>query len=778
MAEVFISYSRKNEGEVKRLVQILERMRHRVHYDQDHSGGHVWWDAILADIRRSSIFIIALSYDYLDSLPCSLEFHYALALNKHILPVMVGQVDYDKVPANISRLNVVQFTKNNEDDILDLAGAVNELDKMPIPELLDPLPEPPNVPIPRISFLLERLAKQDIELTLSEQEAIFNELLGLYLKQSSRENARFALMKLRQRSELRAHFAEKIDDLLELSNARPEPISEKNKNNAVVPQKTLRNRPVFLWGGLAIGLIGLIIVAMTISRGWNSKDATATSAPLGVAQDITITSNIAIKTDTPINAPTLAGGNNTRAVTVTVESTITLTSTAAPTNTLTPTYTASPTRSLAAMSNYEKTSTAMVPMFDVQVTPAEFGSGGTHISFWNGLTGSDGVAIVDLLTSFVKEHPEISITLKEVPWGVLYAKLQDVILTDTSPDIVILHSAELPQFASQGQLQDLGSWYSDRGGFFPVDDITPTTRAGMDYKAVTYGIPYDNHGRGLWINRDDFKRAGVDPDIVPPTNYNGWVNLFQLLALDNNGKNATDPVFDPTNVAQWGFAVGEWPRVNFMSALVQNGGNWLSADGKTITVNSDIAVKVLQQFVDLVYKYHVSPPPSGYDTWQGFGAGTVAILPTGTWFRNQAMMFTDIDSEAWTNFQFGQKPATWFGIHTWMVPVGVEADKLNAVKTLVEWISNNQLGVAVAGQVPARISLQDKLDPINYPSNITIGKSVQEYGTSDWSAIAVDEIYAALDLELDAALDGQKTARQALDDAARNMQQILNRTQP
>lgn len=68
MAVIFISYSRRNETQVRQLVRILERMRHTVHYDKDHTGGHVWWDAILGDIRDAKIFLIALSYDYLDSL--------------------------------------------------------------------------------------------------------------------------------------------------------------------------------------------------------------------------------------------------------------------------------------------------------------------------------------------------------------------------------------------------------------------------------------------------------------------------------------------------------------------------------------------------------------------------------------------------------------------------------------------------------------------------------------------------------------------------------------
>ncbi|MEP6987060.1 MAG: extracellular solute-binding protein, partial [Chloroflexota bacterium] len=332
-----------------------------------------------------------------------------------------------------------------------------------------------------------------------------------------------------------------------------------------------------------------------------------------------------------------------------------------------------------------------------------------------------------------------------------------------------------PQFASYGVLADLSSWYTDKGGFFPGDDISKVTRDGMDYQGVTYGIPLDNHGRGLWINKGAFKKAGLDPAMAEPTNYADWVALFQKLTLDKNGKNAADPAFDKDNVVQWGFSVEEWARVNFIANLVQNGGSWISEDGKTITINSDKGVAALQQQIDLVSKYHVASAPGGFDSWHAYATGALAILPTGTWFRNQAALDTDIDSAVWPNFQFGDTKATYIGIHTFMVPATETGDQLAAVKTMVEWVSNNQKGWAASGQVPARISVQAALDPATYPSNIIIGKSMAAEGVLDWSTPALGEMFTAIDPELSAALNGQETAKEALDNAASRMQQALDR---
>ncbi|MCA9883065.1 MAG: extracellular solute-binding protein, partial [Anaerolineae bacterium] len=342
-------------------------------------------------------------------------------------------------------------------------------------------------------------------------------------------------------------------------------------------------------------------------------------------------------------------------------------------------------------------------------------------------------------------------------------------------DVFMLHASEIPQFGSYGVLKDLSPWYVSGGGWFPDDDVSAITLSGMMYEGQLVGIPLDNHGRGLWINVDMFEAAGIDPDGEPPTTYEGWVELFQKLTLDANGNNAASPDFDPENVVQWGYAVNEWPRVNFLAALVQEGGSFVSEDGTTVTVNSPEGVAALQKAVDLVYEYHVSPPAAGFDSWNSFGAGTLAVVPTGTWFRNFAAT-TDVNSRAWPAPQFGAQPATWFGAHTWMVPVGLEGDKLSAVETLIQWVSENQVAWAASGQVPARLSAQAALDADNYPSNILLGQGFSDYGVLDYGSIAIQEMYAALDPELDEALNGLKTAEQALNDAAERMQAVLDRS--
>ena len=165
---------------------------------------------------------------------------------------------------------------------------------------------------------------------------------------------------------------------------------------------------------------------------------------------------------------------------------------------------------------------------DAEPTPdvAMMGEGELNISYWNGLSGSDGVTMNEMLADFVADNPDISVTSEIIPWNTLYAKLQAAFVAGNPPDLILMHASEVPQYASYGVVKDLGYLYESGGGWFPDDDVSAITFAGMQWEGTIYGIPLDNHGRGLWINIDHFEAAGLDPNMDQPTTFDGWVETL------------------------------------------------------------------------------------------------------------------------------------------------------------------------------------------------------------------------------------------------------------
>jgi hypothetical protein len=113
----FVSYASITRREITALVKDIEDLGYAAWFDQELTGGHAWWQTILNSIEQSDVFIFALTPQALDSYPCRLEYEYAQAIGKRILPVMLTQVNTNFLPPALSEIQYVDFRAENEDRI-------------------------------------------------------------------------------------------------------------------------------------------------------------------------------------------------------------------------------------------------------------------------------------------------------------------------------------------------------------------------------------------------------------------------------------------------------------------------------------------------------------------------------------------------------------------------------------------------------------------------------------------------------------------------------------
>lgn len=405
---------------------------------------------------------------------------------------------------------------------------------------------------------------------------------------------------------------------------------------------------------------------------------------------------------------------------------------------------------------------------------AEAGSGGTQIVFWNGLSGSDGVTLNAMTQKFVEENPGYSVRTEIMTWDVLYQKLQAALVAGDAPDVVVMHTSEMPQFVNFGALQPVDFIYGTGPDQIDPADFSPSALEALKYNDQYYGVFLDNHGWGTWVNNALFEAADLDPS-TPPQNYDEFVEMAKQLTLDANGNHPDDEGFDPENIVQYGTTVS-WMRVTFLSLLYQNGGRFINEDGQTVGINSPEGMDALQKMYDLIYTHHVAPKPAGFDNWQSFAAGRIAIIPEGSWFRNFLVLDNpEIEYTTWPMVTLGENPATWMSAHVFYIPVTTQGEKLAAVQKYIKWISDNSILWAESGQIPARLSIQAELDPETYPSNIVYAEAFNEFGRFDELSPSIVEMTSALDPELDAVLNGQKSVEEGLNAAAERMNAVLAR---
>lgn len=213
MGNIFISYNRQSEGITRTLVQDLEELGYTVWFDNEISGGHVWWDQILSKIRDCSIFLFVTDQHSLDSTACKREYGYAADLGKTILPVLVSEdVSVNLLPPELSKIQFVDYRKYETKAVLRLARALNGIP--PSKPLPDPLPAPPEIPVSYLGGLIGQIETAST-LNYSEQSTLLVEIKRSFREPATAKDAGKLLGMLRKRPDLFATIADEIDELLE-----------------------------------------------------------------------------------------------------------------------------------------------------------------------------------------------------------------------------------------------------------------------------------------------------------------------------------------------------------------------------------------------------------------------------------------------------------------------------------------------------------------------------------------------------------------------------------
>jgi hypothetical protein len=171
--KIFVSYSSQNRPAVKSLVADLVSLEHEVWFDQELSGGQVWWDTILDQMRACDLFIFALTAQAMKSEPCRLEYTYAYELGKPIIPVLLtDDVNIALLPVILQERQFVNYINQDKAALLALNNAIRSTS--PAPVLPDPLPDAPGIPISPLAALQEEVEKPS--LTYESQIALFHRI--------------------------------------------------------------------------------------------------------------------------------------------------------------------------------------------------------------------------------------------------------------------------------------------------------------------------------------------------------------------------------------------------------------------------------------------------------------------------------------------------------------------------------------------------------------------------------------------------------------------------
>ena len=128
MADVFISYSRKDTAFVRRLSDALEQRQREAWVDWEGiRPTEEFMLAIYATIEGTNTFNFILTPDSVGSEVCAKEIAHAAKHNKRFIPMVHRDIDAKSVPETLAKLNWI-FCRESDDFAATVESLINALD--------------------------------------------------------------------------------------------------------------------------------------------------------------------------------------------------------------------------------------------------------------------------------------------------------------------------------------------------------------------------------------------------------------------------------------------------------------------------------------------------------------------------------------------------------------------------------------------------------------------------------------------------------------------------
>jgi hypothetical protein len=211
--KIFISYSREDRVTADQVRDSLNELGHETWIDEKLTGGQPWWNQILDQIQSCDAFLPIVSDSFIESKACESEFDWALAVRRHIIPLLVGRISA-ATPAKISTLQGIEYKPSDITSALKLAKALTAVQPgVPLPSSMPTRPEMP------LSYLegLARIARSPEDLSRDEQTRILREVEpGLAARDEAERAGAWQVLDLLERRQSKDLYSSSKDRIVAL----------------------------------------------------------------------------------------------------------------------------------------------------------------------------------------------------------------------------------------------------------------------------------------------------------------------------------------------------------------------------------------------------------------------------------------------------------------------------------------------------------------------------------------------------------------------------------
>ncbi|HUA40089.1 MAG TPA: sugar ABC transporter substrate-binding protein [Streptosporangiaceae bacterium] len=304
-------------------------------------------------------------------------------------------------------------------------------------------------------------------------------------------------------------------------------------------------------------------------------------------------------------------------------------------------------------------------------SPGSSSGGKVHLTYalWD---PNEEVGYKKSIAIFEKSHPNISVTVVQIPYPNYQEKLQAEFTSGSGPDIFWVNTPWLSTWIKDGLMVNLAPDIAK--AHINMSQYIPSLVSLHTYNGAIYGLPKDWDTIAVYYNENYFAQHHIP---VPTTwswntaNGGTFLKVLQEATIDKNGNNALSPKFNPSAIATYGAEMDNAMQTGWGSFLAEDGVYTIpKAFASSVSFNTPKADQVFQFIRNLMYKWHVMIPgaelgsnatdPSSENNAL-FAAGKIAMQIGGDWETTGT--FADVGSK----FKIGVIPLPAGPDGTWSV---------------------------------------------------------------------------------------------------------------
>lgn len=294
---------------------------------------------------------------------------------------------------------------------------------------------------------------------------------------------------------------------------------------------------------------------------------------------------------------------------------------------------------------------------------------------------------------FSRQNPDVEVRLNVVAYSSYFDTLRTDVAGGGADDVFWLSNAYFAGYADGGHLLDIGATLgSDSARGWDRNVVSQFTRGG-----VLWGVPQlTDAGIAVYFNADLLEAAGVSlVELLglrwSPGDGDTLRSLLRRLTVDEAGRSAGSPDFDPERVRQWGYNAANDLQGIYLNYVGSAGGTF--QDGDRFAFDNSAAVLAFRYLVDLINTDHVAPPASdtngnGDFSRNQFLAGRMALFQSGTY--NLAAI-ADQASFRWGVAMLPTGPTGRVSVTNGIAAAGNSASRHpDAVRRVLQWMGSPQ----------------------------------------------------------------------------------------